>query len=418
MAKSVLSPSNLDFLMRKRSKKILMLLENNCFPNDTRVLLEARSLVEGGFDVTVISPTGSYTKWSDWVGDVKVYRYPAPPEWNGVLGYVVEYAYSFCMALLISIYVLFRRGFDAIHVHSPPDLNSLIPFLYRALGKKSVFDMHDLSPELYQAQKGGQANGLLISGLRFFERFACRWGHKLISTNQTQRSVQIDRCGADATKCHIVRNGPNKLFLEDVQPSLEVYDDKLTIGYVGLIGFQDGVDYLVRAIAALKRMRASGEELPGFQCVIVGDGPAMPELRKLVSELQVSNEIVFAGMVDFSDVPSYISAFDVCVTPDPSNPYNDSCTTIKTMEYMALRKPIVCFETHENRVTAGEAALYARDSDCKDLARQIAILLSDPEMRHTMGQIGRTRIENGLTWSHQAVELVALYQELLISEPK
>ncbi len=398
--------------MSRTRNRILMLLENNCFPNDTRVLLEAHSLVEAGFVVTVISPTGGYQKWSDWVGDIKVYRYPAPPEWNGVAGYVVEYAYSFCMALLISLYALVRRGFDAIHVHSPPDLNSLIPFLYRVLGKKSVFDMHDLSPELYQAQKGGNASGLLTSGLRFFERFACRWGHKLISTNETQRAIQIERCGADPAKCHIVRNGPNKRFLEDVKSSGDVPSEKLVVGYVGLIGYQDGVDYLVRAIAPLKDMVAKGD-VPEFRCVIVGDGPAMPQLKTLADELHLGDAIVFAGMVDFIDVPSYIAAFDVCATPDPSNPYNDSCTTIKTMEYMALRKPIVCFETHENRVTAGEAALYAKDSNSQDLAAQIARLLCDAELRRSMGQLGRTRIEGGLTWDHQAVELVALYRELL-----
>lgn len=401
--------------MSRRKKRILMLLENNCFPNDTRVLLEARSLTEAGYDVTVISPTGGYSKWSDSVGEVKVYRYPAPPQWSGAAGYVCEYAYSFLMAFVLSVYVLFRRGFDAIHVHSPPDLNSLIPFLYRILGKKSVYDMHDLSPELYQAQKGGNASGALMSGLRFFERFACRWGHKLISTNETQRSIQIDRCGADPAKCHIVRNGPNERFLEDVAPSVALASDKLTVGYVGLIGYQDGVDYLVRAIAALREM-FDGGRVPEFRCVIVGDGPALPQLRELAEELDISHEILFAGMIDFTDVPSYISAFHVCVTPDPSNPYNDSCTTIKTMEYMALRKPTVCFETNENRVTAGDAALYAKDSDCQDLAQQIAKLLVDPEMRRSMGELGRTRIENGLTWSHQAAELVAMYGDLLSPE--
>jgi glycosyltransferase involved in cell wall biosynthesis len=181
--------------------------------------------------------------------------------------------------------------------------------------------------------------------LRYFERVACRNANRLIATNETQRSVQIDRCGARPSDCYVVRKGPNVFFLEDVEPLSTLRNTgKLILGYVGVIGIQDGVDYFIRTLHELKVRHARND----FLAVIVGNGPAMGELKRLAEELHVLDVIHFTGMIPFPTVPSHIAAFDICFTPDPSNAYNDSCTTIKTMEYMALRKPTVC--RHAKRV--------------------------------------------------------------------
>jgi glycosyltransferase involved in cell wall biosynthesis len=87
------------------------------------------------------------------------------------------------------------------------------------------------------------------------------------------------------------------------------------------------------------------------------------------------------------------------------------------MEYMALGKPTVCFETTENVTTAGCSALYAHDNDVQDYARQIARLMDDSELRAKMGQCARERIQNGLTWAHQSQELLKLYRDLFQSKP-
>lgn len=386
-----------------------MLLENESYPDDNRVLLEAVSLAEAEYVVSVICPTGQSRKWAQKVDDCHVYRYPKPPEVSGFIGYVWEYSYSLLMMSLLSVLVYFRRGFDVVHVHTPPDMTALIAICYKLLGKKVVFDHHDLSPELYLARGGKEKPDRVYTVLRHFERLACRHATRLIATNQSQRSVQVYRCGANPDHCYVVRNGPNELFLDDVAPMPELREPgRLVLGYVGVIGIQDGVDGMVRTIHELKVRHGRDD----FIAVIVGDGPAVADLKKLAGELGVADLIHFTGMIPFSSVPAYIASFDICFTPDPSNAYNDSCTTIKTMEYMALRKPTVCFRTRENELTAGDSALYARDNDVADFARTTIRLMDDPALRHTMGDVGRQRIDDGLTWEHQAIQLVALYDDL------
>ena len=74
--------------------RVLMLVENNSYPQDFRVRQEARALAEAGYQVTVISPARPGQRWRETIDGVRVYRYPAPWETSGVLGYVFEYGYS------------------------------------------------------------------------------------------------------------------------------------------------------------------------------------------------------------------------------------------------------------------------------------------------------------------------------------
>ena len=89
--------------------------------------------------------------------------------------------------------------------------------------------------------------------LRFFERWSCRAADQLIATNQTQRSTQISRCGVPAERTNIVRNGPRLDDDDGAQPLARLRPPGRTvIGYMGRIGFQDGVDGLLRAVHRLR----------------------------------------------------------------------------------------------------------------------------------------------------------------------
>jgi glycosyltransferase involved in cell wall biosynthesis len=271
--------------------------------------------------------------------------------------------------------------------------------------------MHDLSPELYQARQAGDGNRIVLAVLRWFERLACRTADRLIATNQMQRQVQIERGGASPDRCHVVRNGPDARFLARQEPIACLRQgDRLVIGYVGMMGVQDGVDYLLRAIACLRNEFGRRD----FLAVIVGSGPALDDLKRLATDLNLQQVVEFSGYRSGDDLLRHIASFDMCVTPDPSNPYNDSCTTIKTMEYMAMSKPVVAFDLPENRVTAGDAALYARDNSERDLARLVAYLMDNPQERASLGQRGRQRVIDFWRWEIQQSKLIALYDGLQV----
>jgi glycosyltransferase involved in cell wall biosynthesis len=393
----------------EHAARILMLLENESYPDDSRVALECRTLRDAGYRITVICPTGHSRRLREDAEGVSVYRYPKPAELGGFLGYLWEYGYSLGVSFLISLYVFARQGFDVVHAHAPPDMFVLIAGFYKLFGKPFVYDQHDLSPELYQARHDGRGNQLVHAVLRWFERQACRAADRLIATNETQRRRQIERGGASAERCFVVRNGPDARFLVAVEPLESLRAAGLvTIGYVGMIGVQDGVDHLLRALACLKEARQPAD----FRAVVVGAGPALGHLKQLTASLGIEELIVFAGYLSGDDLLRHLASFDICVTPDPSNSYNDSCTTVKSMEYMAMGKPVVAYDLPENRVTLGDAALYASGNDVRQLAQRMAWLIEHPAERARLGQIGRDRVMRHFMWDMQRDHLLQLYAGL------
>jgi glycosyltransferase involved in cell wall biosynthesis/peptidoglycan/xylan/chitin deacetylase (PgdA/CDA1 family) len=388
-----------------------MILENQSFPEDTRVLLEALALHDVGYEVTVICPTGNSRKKFEWVRGIRVYRYPEPSEPSGVLGYLFEFGYSMTVAGILATWCSIRHGFDAIHIHCPPDMNVLVGIPFRWIGKKLVIDLHDLSPELFAAKRNKPSRGVLHKALVFFERLACQSASALIATNETQRDVQLTRGGARPDLCYVVRNGPNKQFTTGVQPKTNLKrPGEILVGFVGAIGTQDTVENFVYVIDKIRQRRSD------IKGIIIGGGPAFEYVRDVARELTLGDWMTFTGPIEFSQVPSHIAAFDICVTPDSSNPYNDSCTTIKTMEYMALERPTVAFDTKENRRTAGQSALYAQNNDLDQFAALIEKLADDPQLRRSMGQEGRRLIDEKYSWDKQKLQLEQVYSELFHPE--
>ena len=92
---------------------------------------------------------------------------------------------------------------------------------------------------------------------------------------------------------------------------------------------------------------------------------------------------------------------------------NDKSTMNKIMEYMALGKPIVQYDLTEGRFSAGDASLYAERNNERDLADKIVYLLDRPDLRATMGQFGRLRVERELQWKYQAPTLLHAYRAVL-----
>jgi glycosyltransferase involved in cell wall biosynthesis len=390
-------------------KRVLMLLENNPYPSDRRVVAEASALTEAGYRITVIAPAAPGELWHEVVDGVATYRYPAPPALRGVLGFAWEYGYSILASIVLSVVVFVKDGFDVVHAHNPPDLFVFVAAFYKLFGARFVFDHHDLAPEMYCAKFGQRSKRTIYRGLIWFERLSCRLADRVIATNESYRAIEAQRDRVPQDRITVVRNGPDLSKLRPVEPDADLrLKGKTIIGYVGTMGVQDGVDYLLRALRRL----ACDLHRADFFCVLIGNGDAWPRLRLLTTELGLEDQVWFTGTLSCNEFLPYLSAADICVEPQPSNPYNDRCTTIKMMEYMALAKPIVAFDLPEHRVTAREAACYVQPNDELEFARALARLMDDPDRRKVMGTLGRQRVESALAWPHSVPRLLEAYRSL------
>ena len=391
------------------TKRVLILVENLPSPFDRRVWQEATTLRDAGYLVSIICPTGKgYEKKYQQLEGIDIWRYKLPAEAEGALGYLVEYSAALFWTFLLSWKVLFGRGFDVIHACNPPDLFFLIGGFFRLLGKKFVFDHHDANPELYEAKFGRR--DFLWKAMCWLERMTFRFADVSIATNNSYRRIAIERGGMAPERVFVVRSGPSLERLKIVPAQEELKKGrKYLVGYVGVMGKQEGIDLLLHSVQYLvKRGRKD------IHFGLVGGGTSLDEMKKLAVDLGVADYVTFTGRVPDAELLAMLNTADVCVNPDVANEMNDISTMNKIMEYMSLGKPIVQFDLTEGRFSAQEASVYARRNDPVHFAVKIMDLLDDPEKRKAMGEFGRRRVQDQLEWRYEAPKLLAAYDAVWV----
>jgi len=394
-----------------KKKKILMLVENLSVPLDPRVWAEARVLRDAGYQISIICPKGVGRDEESYIclENIFIYRYRLPVIGNKYQAYVAEYGFSLASTFFLSLKILFKHNFDVIHAANPPDTFFLIGMFYRLLGKKYIFDQHDLAPEMFLVKFKGRMN-LLYKFQIFLERCSYRASHLIITSNETQKKRAVERSGCCADKVCVIRNGPSSNQMELVSPEPELKRGRrFLLAYIGFMGSQDGIEYALYALHDLVNKRGRQD----VSLVLMGDGDAAPDLRNLACELKLDEYVNFTGWLERKDVQRYLSVVDVGLTPDPQNGMNEYLTMIKTMEYMAMGKPVVAFDLQEARLSAQDASLYAIPNQIEDFADKIETLLDNDELRSKMGAIGRKRIEEELGWEHSKKRLLLAYEAFL-----
>jgi len=305
--------------------------------------------------------------------------------------------------------VLVRDGFDVIQACNPPDIYFAIAAPFKLLGRRFVFDQHDLSPEMYVSRFGPGPSAFLL-GLRLLERVTYQVADEVISTNQWYRKIALSRGHRRPENVTVVRNGPDlqRMWRRPARSNLK-NGKPLLCCFVGVMDSHYGVDLALRAAHHVVH------DLGRRDChfAFLGDGESLPELRRLASALLLEDWVTFTGWAKDDMIFDYLSTADVGLQPDPKNPRVDISTPTKTMEYMAFELPVVAFDLKETRATAGDAAVYAEPNDFASYARLVNELLDDPQRRARMGLLGRRRVEEELAWDHQKVGYLAVYDRLL-----
>ena len=389
---------------------VLIVVQNLPVPLDRRVWQEATTLVAAGYDVSVICPQGR--GWDldfEIVDGVHIHRYPPAPEAHaGAFAYAREYAHALWHWFRLARQIWKNRGFEVIHGCNPPDLVFLLALWYRLRGVRYLFDHHDVCPELYEAKF--DRRGRLWQMLGLLERLTFATASVSIATNESFRAIATGRGGMAPEDVFVVRSGPR---LEGFHPgpgdpALRKGADVL-LGYVGVIGQQEGMDLLVAAVDELVRQQGRSVHV-----AVVGFGPHVEEVQRDIAARGLGECFTFTGPLYGADLVRALNSCDIGVSPDPRNPMNDISTMNKVIEYMALEKPVVQFDLREGRASAGEAALYAAPNDPQDFARQIARLIDDPDLRRRMGRIGRDRVLGALGWEHSTPALLAAYERVFL----
>jgi glycosyltransferase involved in cell wall biosynthesis len=393
--------------------RVLIIVQNLPVPFDRRVWLECQALVADGYEVAVVCPKGKGDSAYQLVDSVKLYKYRPYAPGGSKLGFIMEYGYSFAATAWLTLKARRSGRFAVIQACNPPDIFWPIAQALRVIDRtRFVFDHHDLCPELYES-RFPDGPKLPYKALRALERRTHRTADHVISTNGSYQGIAVNRSGKAPADVTVVRTGPDPQRLQrgPADPELR-HGRRYLAAYIGVMGPQDGVDIIVRAASIVVHELHRDD----IAFTLIGSGDCFDDLVALRDQLGLAGHVEFTGRVPDELVARIMSTADLGLSPDPKNPLNDVSTMNKTMEYMAFELPVVAFDLHETRVSAGDAAVYAKPNDVGDYAAAIVKLMDDEPRRSLLGKLGRARVEQELAWSHQVRAYLDVYRRLVGSK--
>jgi glycosyltransferase involved in cell wall biosynthesis len=399
----------------------VIVVENSFVPFDIRVWYEATTLRDNGWRVTVICPsppqsngradlpTAGQSPVS--LQGVDVFYFPNSTAREGILQYAVEYLTAFSSISRLTWRIWRHSRFDVLQFCNPPDIFFPISWFYRALGTGTIFDHHDLFPELVGHRYSGLSGRLLYRIARVMEYLTYRCAHVVVAVNESYRDIAIRRGRLSPDKVIIVRNGPKAHDFVPVEPSEALRKGfRLLACFVGVMGYEDGVLELLESIRYLIHDLGRRDIL----FVLIGSGAVRSQALEHVERWGLGRYVEMPGLIfDRLLIRQYLSTADICLAPEPLSPLNASSTFIKVGEYMAMGKPIVAYDLKETHWTAQEASLYVAPGDTRGFARAISVLADDTDQRARMGTFARHRFLDRLCWEHQQHDLLRAYRAAL-----
>jgi glycosyltransferase involved in cell wall biosynthesis len=163
-----------------------------------------------------------------------------------------------------------------------------------------------------------------------------------------------------------------------------------------------GQDWLIRALPAIRAA------VPEAVLVLVGDGEWRASLEQLVTEMGVSDRVIFTGSI--GNPLAIVQRADVVVLPSLSEGL-----PIALLEAMAIGRAVVASNVGgiPEVVQDGETGLLTAPADAQALSTAIVQLLKDAALRTSLGTRARAHVERHWSSQRMVESTAAVYDEVL-----
>jgi len=153
--------------------------------------------------------------------------------------------------------------------------------------------------------------------------------------------------------------------------------------------------------------------VPNAQLIIVGTGELEVSLRKLVEELDLTEQVILTGKLDYKILHALLKSCDIfCL----SSIERTEAFGLVLLEAMAYEKPIVISKvpgSGMNWVTQDQVtALFAKKENPDDFAQQLNTLITSLKLRENLGQNGKQRLLDFFQISTISSKTLNLYHNL------
>jgi glycosyltransferase involved in cell wall biosynthesis len=218
----------------------------------------------------------------------------------------------------------------------------------------------------------------------------------------------VAAAGVPRERIHVIPNGINEQSFAGL-PDREAakrtlgLTGRFVLGFVGFMRDWHGLDRVLRFMGSQKR----GD----LHALFVGDGPDRARLERIAAELGLASRLTITGVVERSQVPAAIAAFDVALQPAVV----EYASPLKLFEYLYAGLPIVAPDLPNIRevLSDGENGLLFDPGDDESLRGALTRLLLDAGLRARLAARARQTVRlRELTWAGNARRVTRLAEQL------
>jgi glycosyltransferase involved in cell wall biosynthesis len=355
-------------------------------PDDHRVWAQAQALRDDGVSVTVVCPAiRDKRPGAVKIDGIDVVYFPSF-EGAGRLGTIVEGAWTTFASTRAARRALRRPASTRmVQVCNPPDMLFRLLRWARRRGCWTVYDQHDVVPALAGSRPAFQKLEPLF--------LACE--RKTVAAADvvlTPSSAQVERLRKLYDRDAVVVRTASVVAGERT----EVREDgrATVLGYLGVIGEQDGVGDLVEAVDMLRERGVAG-----FRVEIAGDGPALAGVREQVKQRGLDELVRLRGWLGPEQIGPFLDEIDAMTVPDPDIEFNHYCAMNKVTHAMARGIPVVLRPLRENSRLVADSGVVAKDLSLPAFADALETMVGLPEKERTaIGERLHEIFEAELSW--------------------
>jgi glycosyltransferase involved in cell wall biosynthesis len=344
-----------------------------------------------------------------------------------LLFYSISIALYSCWLFLLTLIICRVKNVRIIHAHNTPDLTGLISFMVsRIVGIPYVYEVHDLTPELYSETMNLQPGSSLFKFLKGIESIAIVNSVGNVFVSEEMRRHFESTYKLDPSKSVVLYSSWSKNFMDVYKYKktelhrllkMNALDNKFKILYLGSMedGFRRGLDIPVKSLEYLVHTC----RLDRAALIYVGDGGGMiGKLSGLAQEYEISDHVSFRGMLPRYEAYKWLTIADVVVDPLRRAASTEIAVSNKVLEYMAAGKTIVASDLagHREVLTDGYNGLLFRTDDSVDLANKLCRLAetADEKSVKEFGLRARKDFLEKYCWEMQQQKLLDLYERVLV----
>lgn len=356
------------------------------FPRDPRVRRFVNAALEEAIYSIIICSKKKNEKYFEELSGIRIYRIPVSKKRGSFLITFLEYVIFTYISINLLIYLGLKYKFKIIHVHTLPDFLVFAALLNKIFGAEIILDMHELFPELFIARTGAAEKSIKVRLLKTVENWAIGFADCVITIHDNARNVFLSRNKCSENKVKVIMNSvdpaeySNHYAPEKSSVLSRLEDSEFVITYNGTVVKLLNLTLIVEALAHLNKTM-SGNDFKKIVFRIYGDGPALDEILSLAKRIGVEDKVEYMGYIQPDEMRREVLKTSVVILPPLKNIYSDLFYTIKLIEAIYLKIPVIAtrLKTYARYYTE-DSIFYFQSGNVEELCSRIQEVFYNKEL--------------------------------------